>query len=66
MPWHDVTPWDERKRRKQREAEQHTQRMELLCQVCQSFVVGDLTAETAIRQARQVIEGDADRVIRCE
>lgn len=66
MAWHDVTPWAARKRRKQAEAEQQKQRMQMLVDVCKSWVIGDLTDSMAIRQAKQVIEGDADRVIRCE
>ncbi len=66
MPWHDVTPWAARKRRKQAEAEQQTQRMNMLCNLCRDWMLGELTVDTAIRQAKQVIEGDADRVIRCE
>lgn len=66
MAWHDVAPWALRKWRKQAEAEQQKQRMQMLVDVCKSWVIGDLDAATAIRQAKQVIDGDADRVIRCE
>lgn len=69
MAWHDATPWKRRQEDDQRrlaEAEQQKHRMQMLVDVCKSWVIGDLTDSMAIRQAKQVIEGDADRVIRCE
>lgn len=66
MAWHDETPWARKRRDQTRAIEVAGRRMKELARLCQDWVVGDLDATTAIEQARQVIEGDADRVIRCE